>query len=68
METDLEWLTIPYVADGENEGDVFSDLMMPLSLNDNYANVFKYLVKEYEGILKEYDVHSDGKCFPKTEL
>ena len=68
METDLEWLTIPYVADGENEGDVFSDLMMPLSLNDNYANVFKYLVKEYEGILKEYDIHSDGKCFPKTEL
>ena len=68
METDLEWLTIPYVADGENEGDVFSDLMMPLSINDNYANVFKYLVKEYEGILEEYDVHSDGKCFPKTEL
>ena len=67
MKTDLELLTIPYVADGENEGDVFSDLMMPLSINDNYANVFKYLVKEYEGILKEYDVHSDGKCFHKRE-
>ena len=65
MKTDLEWLTIPYVADGENEGDVFSELMEPLSPNDNYANVFKYLAKEYEGILKEYDVHSDGKCFHK---
>ena len=67
MKTDLELLTIPYVADGENEGDVFSDLMMPLSINDNYAKVFKYLAKEYEGILKEYDVHSDGKCFHKRE-
>ena len=65
MKTDLEWLTIPYVADGENEGDVFSELMEPLSPNDNYAKVFKYLAKEYEGILKEYDVHSDGKCFHK---
>lgn len=65
MKTDLEWLTIPYVADGENEGDVFSELMEPLSPNDNYAKVFKYLAKEYEGILKEYDIHSDGKCFHK---
>lgn len=65
LKTDLEWLTIPYVADGENEGDVFSELMEPLSPNDNYAKVFKYLAKEYEGILKEYDVHSDGKCFHK---
>lgn len=65
MKTDLEWLTIPYVADGENEGDVFSELMEPLSPNDNYAKVFEYLAKEYEGILKEYDVHSDGKCFHK---
>lgn len=65
MKTDLESLTIPYVADGENEGDVFSELMEPLSPNDNYAKVFEYLAKEYEGILKEYDVHSDGKCFHK---
>lgn len=65
METDLDWLTIPYVADGENEGDVFSDLMTSLSPKDNYAKVFEGLVKEYEGILKEYDVHSDGKCFHK---
>lgn len=65
LKTDLEWLTIPYVADGENEGDVFSELMEPLSPNDNYAKVFEYLAKEYEGILKEYDVHSDGKCFHK---
>ena len=65
MKTDLEWLTTPYVADGENEGDVFSELMEPLSPNDNYAKVFEYLAKEYEGILKEYNVHSDGKCFHK---
>lgn len=65
LKTDLEWLTIPFVADGENEGDVFSELMEPLSPNDNYAKVFEYLAKEYEGILKEYDVHSDGKCFHK---
>lgn len=65
MKTDLEWLTTPYVADGKNEGDVFSELMEPLSPNDNYAKVFEYLAKEYEGILKEYDVHSDGKCFHK---
>ena len=65
LKTDLEWLTIPYVADGENEGDVFSELMTSLSPKDNYAKVFEYLAKEYEGILKEYDVHSDGKCFHK---
>lgn len=66
LKTDFEWLTAPYVADGDNEGEVFSNLETSLSPKDDYEKTFEYLVGEYQGLLKEYKVHRDGKCFHKT--
>ena len=66
MKTDFEWLTTPYAADGDNEGEVFSNLEAPLSPKDDYEKAFEYLVGEYRSLLKEYKVHRDGKCFHKT--
>ena len=66
LKTDFEWLTTPYVADGDNEGEVFSNLETSLSPKDDYEKTFEYLVGEYQGLLKEYKVHRDGKCFHKT--
>ena len=65
LKTDFEWLTTPYVADGDNEGEVFSNLETSLSPKDDYEKTFEYLVGEYQGLLKEYEVHRDGKCFHK---
>lgn len=62
LKTDFEWLTTPYVADGDNEGEVFSNLEMPLSPKEDYEQVFKYLIGEYENLLKDYKVRKDGKC------
>lgn len=65
LKTDFEWLTTPYAADGDNEGEVFSSLETSLSPINDYENTFKYLVGEYQGLLKDYKVHRDGKCFHK---
>ena len=65
LKTDFEWLTTPYAADGDNEGEVFSNLETSLSPKDDYEKTFEYLVGEYRGLLKEYEVHRDGKCFRK---
>lgn len=65
LKTDFEWLTTPYAADGDNEGEVFSNLETSLSPKDDYEKTFEYLVGEYRGLLKEYEVHRDGKCFHK---
>lgn len=62
LKTDFEWLTTPYVADGDNEGEVFSNLEMPLSPKEDYEQVFKYLIGEYGNLLKDYKVRKDGKC------
>lgn len=62
LKTDFEWLTTPYVADGDNEGEVFSNLEMPLSPKEDYEQVFKYLIGEYGSLLKDYKVRKDGKC------
>lgn len=65
MKTDFEWLTTPYVADGDNEGEVFSNLEMTLSPKDDYEKDFEYLISEYRSLLKEYKIQKDGKCFHK---
>lgn len=65
MKTDFEWLTTPYAADGDDEGEVFSNLEMPLSPRDDYEKTFEYLIGEYGSLLKEYKVQKDGKCFHK---
>lgn len=65
MKTDFEYLTTPYVADGDDKGEVFSNLEMPLSHEDDYEKTFEYLIGEYVSLLKEYNVLKDGKCFHK---
>ena len=65
MKTDFEYLTTPYAADGDDEGEVFSNLEMPLSPRDDYEKTFEYLIGEYGSLLKEYKVQKDGKCFHK---
>ena len=66
MKTDFEWLTTPYVADGDDKGEVFSNLEIPLSHEDDYEKTFEYLIGEYGSLLKEYKIQEDGKCFHKT--
>ena len=66
MKTDFKYLTTPYVADGDNEGEVFSNLEMSLSHEDDYEKIFEYLIGEYGSLLKEYKVQEDGKCFHKS--
>ena len=66
MKTDFEYLTTPYVADGDDEGEVFSNLEMPLSREDDYEKTFEYLIGEYGSLLKEYKIQEDGKCFHKS--
>lgn len=66
LKTDFEWLTTPYAADGDNEGEVFSNLETSLSPEDDYEKIFEYLIGEYQSLLKDYKVHRDGKCFHKT--
>ena len=66
LKTDFEWLTTPYAADGDNEGEVFSNLETSLSPKDDYEKIFEYLIGEYQSLLKEYKVHRDGKCFHKS--
>ena len=65
MKTDFEYLTTPYVADGDNKGEVFSNLETSLSPEDDYEKTFEYLIGEYGNLLKEYKVQKDGKCFHK---
>ena len=65
LKTDFEWLTTPYVAEGDNEGEVFSNLETSLSPEDDYEKAFEYLVGEYSNVLDEYVVQKDGKAFPK---
>lgn len=65
MKTDFEYLTTPYVADGDNKGEVFSNLETSLSPEDDYEKIFEYLIGEYKDVLKDYEVHRDGKCFHK---
>jgi len=65
MKTDFEWLTTPYVADGDDEGETFSNLEMPLSPKDDHEKAFEHLIGEYRSLLKEYKIQKDGKCFHK---
>ena len=65
MKTDFEYLTTPYVADGDDKGEVFSNLEIPLSHENDYEKTFEYLIGEYGSLLKEYKVQKDGKCFDK---
>ena len=65
MKTDFEWLTTPYAADGDNEGEVFSNLETSISPEEDYEKTFEYLIGEYGSLLKEYNVLKDGKCFHK---
>lgn len=67
MKTDFEWLTTPYVAEGDEENTVFSSLEMPLSPNSDYEKVFSYLIDEYNEILKDYVVKADGRCLPRAK-
>ena len=66
LKTDFEWLTTPYAADGDNEGEVFSNLETSISPEEDYEKTFEYLIGEYGSLLKEYNVLKDGKCFHKT--
>lgn len=66
MKTDFEYLTTPYVADGDDKGWVFSNLETPISPEDDYEKTFEYLIGEYGSLLKEYKVQEDGKCFHKS--
>lgn len=63
MKTDFEWLATPYAADGDNEGEVFSNLETSISPEEDYEKTFEYLIGEYEDLLKDYKVQKDGKCF-----
>lgn len=65
MKTDFEYLTTPYAADGDNEGEVFSNLETSISPEEDYEKTFEYLIGEYGSLLKEYNVLKDGKCFHK---
>ena len=65
LKTDFEWLTTPYIAEGDNEGEVFSNLETSLSPEDDYEKTFEYLVEQYSNVLDEYVVQKDGKAFPK---
>ena len=65
LKTDFEWLTTPYAADGDNEGEVFSNLETSISPEEDYEKTFEYLIGEYGSLLKEYNVLKDGKCFHK---
>ena len=66
MKTDFEYLTTPYAVDGDNEGEVFSNLETSISPEEDYEKTFEYLIGEYGSLLKEYKVQEDGKCFHKT--
>ena len=65
LKTDFEWLTTPYAADGDNEGEAFSNLETSISPEEDYEKTFEYLIGEYGSLLKEYNVLKDGKCFHK---
>ena len=65
LKTDFEWLTTPYIAEGDNEGEVFYNLETSLSPEDDYEKTFEYLVEQYSNVLDEYVVQKDGKAFPK---
>ena len=64
MKTDLEYLTSPYVAEGEDEGTVF-DLSVTPSENDDYESDFERLISAYRDVLKLYTVLRDGRAFRK---
>lgn len=64
MKTDLDYLTSPYIAEGENEGTVFELSVTPLE-NDDYEKDFEYLVHAYRDVLKSYVVLSDGKAYKR---
>lgn len=64
MKTDLEYLTSPYVAEGEDEGTVF-DLSVTPSENDDYESDFERLISAYRHVLKLYTVRKDGRAFRK---
>lgn len=65
MKTDFDWLTTPYVAGGDDEGEVFTSLIISPAPNDDLGKDFRYLMNEYHEIMKAYSVHEDGKCFPR---
>lgn len=65
LKTDFEWLTTPYVAEGDKEGEVFSNLETSLSPEDDYEKTFEYLIEQYGNVLDKYVVQKDGKAFPK---
>lgn len=64
MKTDLDWLTSPYIAEGEGEGTVF-ELSVTPSENDDYESDFKYLISAYMDVLKTYTVLSDGRAYKR---
>lgn len=64
MKTDLDWLTSPYIAEGENEGTVF-ELSVTPSEKDNYEDDFNYLLHTYMDVLKSYTVLSNGKAYKR---
>ena len=62
MKTDLEYLTSPYIAEGEDEGTVF-DLSVTPSENDDYESDFERLISADGDVLKLYTVRKDGRAF-----
>lgn len=64
MKTDLDWLTSPYIAEGEGEGTVF-DLFVTPSEDDDYERDFEYLISTYTNVLESYTVLSDGRAYKR---
>ena len=65
LKTDLEWLTTPYVAEGEDKGLVFSQLewtLSPTGTEDDARRAFSYLMSQLDGIIKGYRLMADGRC------
>lgn len=62
LKTDYEWLTTPYIAEGEGKGEVFSNLETSIAPNDDPEKLFGYLTGQYQELVKEYETSRDGKC------
>jgi len=62
LKTDFEWLTTPHAVDGENAGEVFTNLETSISPEDDAEKIFKYLFEQYKELNKEYRIYSDGRC------
>lgn len=63
--TDFDRLTTPYAADGANKGEIFFNLEMSLTPEEDREKDFEHLISKYQKLLTKYKVHTDGKCFHK---